>query len=641
MEASGQRRYIGGFDGLRTLGVLGVILYHLRPDLFQGGYLGVLIFFVISGYLITDGLLRAHAQTGRFAVRKFWLKRIKRLYPALLTVLLAASAYIGLFARDLLVDLHKIVLANLALVYNWWQIAHGQSYFQRFAQNESPFTHLWTLSIEGQFYLLLPLLLWVLLKVLPKNRQRFAAVLTLALISAGWMAVLFHLQPAGADPSRLYYGTDTRIFALLLGTSLAFAWPSAKLASHLPSTGRWLLDGVGTLAVLGMGLSIFFMNAESAFLYQGGMFLFTVLALLLTAVVASPATLWGRLLSNPLFHWIGTRSYGLYIYQFPVMIFWENRFRNIADHPLLYPLIECAIIVLLSELSYHFIEKPARQLTWTQAQAHLRRQWQLFRQHHFRFKQVKLLTGLAIVLLGVAALVQAPFVKPQAAAPEEVHLKASEETKAQRKADETRAKNAIKAQASSQAQPSSQSTSATAAQSGVNASFERFGITQTALQAAQQVTVTAIGDSVLLGARPTLMQLMPNAFIDGKVARQMVDTIPLVKDYARQGLLADKVLIALGTNGSFRASDLAAMMQAIGPKRQVYWVNVQVPTRPWQGVVNQLLAKEAKDYPNLTIIDWHGYAKKHEDWFYHDLVHPNQVGVKYYAAYLTSALVLN
>lgn len=643
-SAQPRRRYIGGFDGLRTIGVIGVILYHLRPDLFQGGYLGVLLFFVISGYLITDGFVRQYDREGGIKLGQFFGKRIRRLYPALLTVLLGASAYIGLFARDLLVNLHKIVLSNLALVYNWWQIANGQSYFERFAHNESPFVHLWTLSIEGQYYIIWPFLFIALMKLLKTNGKRFAATMVLALASGVWMLALYRLTMlGGGDPSRLYYGTDTRIFALLMGSALAFVWPSQKLAATLPRPSRILLDGVGTIAVLAMGASLMNLSDQSSALYEGGMVGFALMALALVAVVASPATRWGKLLSNPVFHWVGTRSYGIYIYQFPVMIFFENAFRNVAGHPVLYPVIEVAIILVISELSYRFIEQPAAHVTKAQLQAF----GQKLRHGGAGafFARLGVVLVAVIAMLGIAGVAQAPFAKV-AVSPEERHLKANQETKAQKKAALEKAKKALQAQKKADAaskkasQSSSQATSeSTKFAHPVNQNYEAYGISQAQLQQAQTTLVSAIGDSVLLDAKPDLQQLMPKAFIDGKVARQMGDSVALVKSYADQGALADNVIIELGTNGPFSTSQMDAMMQAIGPNRHVFWVNAQVPTRPWQNSVNAMLQAGTKRFANLTVIDWHGYADGHRDWFYDDQVHPNPNGNKYYAAYITKNVV--
>lgn len=213
MNKSPKRRFIGGFDGLRTLGVIGVIMYHLNPTVFSGGYLGVPIFFLISGYLITDHFFNQVDAGEKFSLSNFYIKRIRRLYPGLLFVLLASGAYIVLFLKNLLYHLDQIFVTNVLNVYNWWQIFNGQSYFERFANNESPFTHLWTLSIEGQFYIVWPLLLLLFIKLGMKKSRIFWFAMIVSVISAIWMAILY--QP-GVDPSRVYYGTDTRLFSILL-----------------------------------------------------------------------------------------------------------------------------------------------------------------------------------------------------------------------------------------------------------------------------------------------------------------------------------------------------------------------------------------------------------------------------------------
>ena len=395
-------RYITGFDGLRAIGVIGVILYHLMPYTFTGGYLGVPIFMVVSGYLITDLLVQEWEQNHWINLKSFYLRRVKRLYPGLLTMLFATGAYITLFEPQMLHNLNQIIITNILYVYNWWQIGHGQSYFDRFANNESPFTHLWTLSIEGQFYLLWPFVV-VALIIGFKNKGRIARVLLGAgLVSAIWMAILYH---PNADPSRLYYGTDTRMFSILVGAALAFVWPSTALKQKIIPRQRWTLDGIGLLSTITMLILMVKMNAESAFVYRGGLFIFSLLICVLVAVVAHPGSDWNRLLTNPVFNWLGKRSYGIYLYQFPVMIFFEGVFKNVDAHPALYPVIEVAIIFGLTELSYRFIEQPLAHYPYQELGQRMRQ----FVKHPTLNRQSGLVFGMAIVfLVGLVGAIQAP-----------------------------------------------------------------------------------------------------------------------------------------------------------------------------------------------------------------------------------------
>lgn len=640
-----KRRYITGFDGLRALGVIGVIMYHLRPELFQGGYLGVPIFMVVSGYLITDGLVMQYHRTGRIDFKTFFLKRIRRLYPGLIAVLFATSAYITLFNRALLHHLHMMVLTNLTYVYNWWQIAHGQSYFARFANGESPFTHLWTLSIEGQYYLIWPVIVLGLL-VFVKHRTKMASVVVaLAVVSAAWMALLFALHPT-ADPSRLYYGTDTRAFSILLGAALAFVWPIAELSDHLPKAASWTLDGIGSVSLVGLLIMTFTLSAQSGALYLGGMFGFSLLATALVAVVAHPAGHFNRLLTNPFFAYLGSRSYGIYLYQFPVMIAFEHQFTDVADHPLLYPVIEVALILVIAELSYRFIEQPVAKFDYRQL-------WTWFAQlvdRRVADRTPRIVVAIAAVILAIGSvgLVQAPH----ATAVHETQLaKRLKQTKADKlaqkkrlaaaKASIAKAKSvAANAAAASKSKEAASAAAESAAQKHpVNQKYEKYGLTQVELQKAQQIGITGVGDSVMLDGQPWLQELMPHAYIEAKVARQMSASIGQMQNLANTGALAQVVLVGLGTNGPFSRQQFDAMMRVIGPTRQVFWINVRVPTRSWQNPVNAQLAAAAKRFRNLTIIDWYGYSNSHKDWFYPDQVHPNPKGAPHYAAYITKCIV--
>lgn len=623
---SANRRYISGFDGLRAIAVLAVILYHFNPTAFKGGFLGVPIFMGISGYLITDHLLDEYQLTGHFDYLKFWKKRIRRLYPTLVTMLIGTSAYIFLFARNLLYQLWQIVLANLLYIYNWWQIIHRQSYFQQFAGTESPFTHLWTLSIEGQFYLLWPLLVVCLLKIFSQQRIIFYTALSLSLISACLMLIFYVPQ---ADPSRVYYGTDTRMFSILFGSALAVVWPSRRLSKNVAWKQRLVLEITGTLAFGGMSLFLLNANGQSNFIYQGGMILFSLLVTLMLAVVAQPASIWGKLLTNPFFSWIGSRSYAIYVYQFPVMVFFEAKFTNLAGHPILYPIIETMIILLISEFSYRLIEKPVSRIN----QADLQNKvmgiikyipWQGSKKSSLNKSAI---ITLIIGLLGVSGLINSVFVTKSAAQHSELAQKLAKNRHNQNQQN-SQLKRLTKSAKENSTAASSEHPSKIATQ------FEKYGLSQAQLKVAQALPLTAVGDSVMLAGQPELSKIFPKMYINAVVGRQADMAAPCLNNLKKENLLAKNVLIGLGTNGPIQPADLQAIMQTIGNKRKVYWINVRVPSKSWQNQVNAFLAAAAKKYPNLKIINWYKYANDQPSWFYQDQTHPNNLGEVYYASFV-------
>lgn len=611
-------RYISGFDGIRTLAVVGVILYHLAPYQFQGGFLGVPIFFVVSGYLITDLLFQEWQQNKRIDVIGFYIRRVKRLYPALVTLVLATTAYITLFARDLLTNIRAVITTNLLYVYNWYQVAHHESYFDKFG-TQSPFTHLWSLSIEGQFYLFWPLIIIVLLKFVKKKQPIFDTMIILAFISALLMAILYR---TGQDPSRVYYGTDTRMFSILLGAALAVVWPSTALKKDLPTNLRMLLDVVGGGALLLLCLMFMQMTGESALVYRGGMFFFSVLSMILVAVVAHPGADLNRLLTNRLFTWIGKRSYGIYLYQYPVLVFFESKI-NVADHSFLYALIEVALILILSDLSYRFLELPLQHFDYSKT-------WSTFKEFCRRDSSYgnkrwyMLIPGLIVLLAVVGATTSTTS---GSEAKKDTALEKTIKENDKKVAEQN--KNIASKTASTKESSSSATTNAA----------KQFDLTESEVAKAKQLQITAVGDSVLADASTTLQEIFPNMYIDAKVGRQVREVIPVLQSLAQSGKLADTVLLSEGTNGPYSEQELEQIMMIIGKKRKLYWINVHVPTRRWQDQVNNDLKTATKKYPNLKVIDWYTYSKDHPEWFYDDNVHPNPEGLKYYGPYVARQIL--
>lgn len=613
-------RYITGFDGIRTLAVIGVILYHLLPTQMRGGYLGVPVFFVVSGYLITDLLRQEWDQNGRIAVKDFYVRRMKRLYPGMVVMLLLSAAYITLFQRNLLNNLRGVVVSSLLYVNNWWQINHGLSYFDRFG-NESPFTHLWSLAVEGQNYLIWPLLFILLMKLVKNRGTIFKIVIGCSLLSALLLAIWYS---PGADPTRVYYGTDTRLFSIWMGSALAFIWPSTHLKKEIPKKAKRVLNLAGGLSFIGLVITFFVLDDHLSFVYYGGMLLVSLLCTILVAVTAHPGASLNRWLTNPLFSYIGKRSYGIYLYQFPVMIFYEAKIGNVGENVLLHTLIEILLILLISELSYRFIENPLRKFHYKDTFRTVRN-W--FSKPVISRQKPWLLPGLLVSLVALYGIATAPVNYVDA---QQQQLK--ENIAANKKAAEQTQKNANGSDTESTGDNSSKATEAE------QSVMEKYGLTEAQVKKAEELEITAFGDSVMLDATADLQEIFPKAVVDGDVGRQLYESPELIKALKEKDLLRDTVLIGLGTNGSFTETQFDNLMKEIGD-RKVYWINVRVPTQRWQNEVNSMLEKMAAKYDNMTLIDWYDLSNEHEEWFYEDRVHPNPDGMLQYCTLVSQAIL--
>jgi peptidoglycan/LPS O-acetylase OafA/YrhL len=354
------RRYLPGLDGLRAVAVIAVILFHLGFGWASGGLLGVGVFFTLSGYLITD-LLVSGLNSGALRLRDFWLARARRLLPAVFVVLSVTSLWV--WARDpaQLSTVRGQVLAALIYVSNWWQTFGHQSYFARFAP-PSPLSHLWSLAVEEQFYVVWPWLLLIGLRFVPERarrrlvRPRLAAVtLVLAAASAVEMALLFH---PSFDPSRTYYGTDTRAFGLLFGAALALVWPSRVVIGRAGAHAGDILDLVGLAGLAGIGLLIWRTTEYSPFLYRGGLVLLSTSTTMVILAVVHPSARLGRVLGCRPLRWLGARSYGLYLWHVPVIDLTTPSSTHGID-PVRVTL-QVAGSIALAALSWRLIEEPIR-----------------------------------------------------------------------------------------------------------------------------------------------------------------------------------------------------------------------------------------------------------------------------------------
>jgi peptidoglycan/LPS O-acetylase OafA/YrhL len=349
-----ERRYVPGLDGIRAIAVLAVMAFHLNVPGAGGGMLGVGVFFTLSGYLITDLLLSHWYRQGHLGLGQFWLRRARRLLPALFVMLAVVSVWVALLDSALLADVRRQVLGAAVYANNWWTIAEHGSYFARFAA-PLPLDHLWSLAIEEQFYLLWPFVLlagiWLL-----RNRARLALMaVVLAAVSLLVMALLY--QP-GTDPTRVYEGTDTRAFGLLVGAAVAIVWPARALDKGLRPGRSRLLDALGLAGLAGIIALVWGTDTFSAFLYPWGFLLLSVSTVALVAAVVNRTSVLGRALGWAPLRWIGVRSYGIYLWSWPIVVLATP---NQTTFDLPAATAEVAATLVVAALSWRFVEEPIRR----------------------------------------------------------------------------------------------------------------------------------------------------------------------------------------------------------------------------------------------------------------------------------------
>jgi peptidoglycan/LPS O-acetylase OafA/YrhL len=604
--------YMPALDGLRAVAVLAVLLYHSYDlRMFRGGFLGVDVFFVLSGYLITCVLVSGYRSAGRIDLRTFWLRRARRLLPALLLVLGVTCAYAALFLPDDAARLRTDALASLGYVTNWHLIFGSQSYFDTIGRPPMV-QHLWSLAVEEQFYLLWPLILAGGFALFRRHRRRLVIAVVAA---AGASAVLMsNLYDPAADPSRVFYGTDTHASGLLLGAALAFVWPSWRLTGKTGKRAPLVFDVVG---LVGLGALLWCFQNVSEFdtgLYHGGYFAFGVLATVVVAVAAHPAARLMRVvLGNAPMRWIGIRSYGIYLWHWPVYQVTRPELDvPVRGAPLLA--LRFAITVALAALSYRFVEAPIREGALGRWLESLRRTPSAHRKALVRRVRLVTLGGVAAVsVLGLGLAAAEPAGKPPGFTSEAVSIEVTTT------APETTA-------------PRADTTAPTTTTAPATTTAPTTAPPTTVAPAAAPVTrITAIGDSVMLGSEGALRFVFGDRLqLDAAVSRQFGDAVDVAGLLAAAGQLGERVVVHLGTNGIIRAEQFDALMQRLAAVPRVLVVNTNVP-RPWEGPVNELLASAVPSYPNAVLVDWKGVSAAHPEWFIGDGVHLTGDGALAYA----------
>ena len=607
--AAPPRGRIGGLDGLRAIAVAVVLVYHLMPGLLPGGMVGVDAFFVISGFLITSLLLVERRTTGRIDVRRFWIRRLRRIVPALLVAVAATVAAAACLGGDVLLAVRRQVLGSVLLVYNWVEIAAGSSYFDQ--TQPLLLTNVWSLAVEEQFYLLWPLVIVAFLSRGPSwTRRRFAALaLGLSVASAAWA---LHLMGQGESSSRVYMGTDTHAFGLMMGSALALWHGRATEGLTLTPQRPELRRARGLLGWAGLaGLLIVACVSDGGAMAQPGglgpvpaLIIASVCALAVVqaltgevALAAGPAQRLSRLLQAGPLQWVGSRSYGLYLWHWPLGVLAFYAIPPTAN-PRVVALGVLGLTLCAAELSHSLIETPVRR---DGLLVRLRRVARL------RPRQMVPAGGgaTALVLLLVLAFASQPA---QSAAQQAIAV----------------------------------GTGYLSAPSAVPATAVGAPTQDPSPEQADPFTggeVVVVGDSVTIAAAPSLEADLPGVAVNAEVSRSVYAALPALQAMDAGGA-RPCVVIALATNGSVETDQLDAILSYLGPDRGLVLVTAHGPARTtWIPPANETIRAFARAHPDqVAVADWDAAVAARPDLLLDDQVHPVPEGGELYAQTVTDAV---
>lgn len=588
------QRYMPGLDGLRAIAVLGVVLYHLKFGWAEGGLLGVGVFFTLSGYLITDILLN-QVNHGGIKLKSFWLARARRLLPALFLMLIVVTAWVTVIGPHQPSDFRVAVLSAVGYFNNWWLILHNVSYFARFAP-PSPLNHLWSLSVEEQFYLFWPLAFAAGMSLLGRKRLALG-VLAGAAASLALTWILFDPH----DTSRVYYGTDTHAAGLLIGVALALVWAPWQLRRAKP--GRLcgpVLDAVGVIALGYLALSFLQVHDYDLALFHGGYLWIALASAAVVAVIAHPAARWGGFLARPALVWLGLRSYSFYLWHWPVLALTRPGLDVSLPRGVLIPL-QLLVVLALADLSYRFVELPFRG-----------------KRRLFSLPDGWLRVGrpaLAFSVVAIVALVGWGGLFSTDSEPNVAAASTGEIARVTVKPEPRLGRNARYADSTEKALDRGEAQGRTG----------------------KPPRIVAFGDSVMVGAKEKLAARLGRRFsMNAKVGRQANEFIALARRLKRRGGHIDALIIQMGNNGPLYSDEMEALRKATSNVGELFLINDHAPVS-WQDESNHALEEADETWPHTTLIDWAPVATAHESLLW-DGIHLTPGGAGVYARLIVHAV---
>ncbi len=582
--STSSNRYIQSVDGLRAVAVIAVLLYHLGIDWIPGGFLGVDLFFVISGYVITGLILDSIERSGGLDLRAFYLSRVRRLLPALIAMVIFTTIYIGVYApetvRRFLSDLPYVFTGTM----NWALVNRQQDYFE--AIGRPPLLqHTWSLAVEAQFYLIWPLVLLFVLRYFGKKNISLVA---LAIALASGIALFVYsiqIDIRESAVSHVYFGTDTHSIGLFLGAALAVSWKPQNLTKEITKRAQDFIDLIGVFGFLGLLSAFLFINESDPTLYRVAFPLTAIFGCATLISVIHPASRFAPLLSTKPALWIGERSYGIYLWHWIVFQLTRPSLDLVGDDWALYSL-RVLIVFALADISYRYIETPVRRGSFEL--------W--LRGMKYRTRAVRIRQKLSSLLAVVLTLAATSLISINAM--ERADEIAAEERRAQQEA--------------------------------------ALGSNDDVVTDSATPGLWVTGDSVILGIRNALASFEKIELINARVGRQIGELIEVAK--TDQKFVADStVILNMGNNNRLVESDITSLMEIVKNQPRIIIVNTAVP-RSWRDENNALIAKVAANYSNTTVVDWNAISTNHPEYFASDGVHLNPPGVNAYVAAILEEL---
>jgi len=598
--SNNKSKYLPSIDSLRALAVLAVIIYHVDVNYLPGGFLGVDLFFVLSGYLISSLIIKEYRKTGSLNLYNFYIRRARRLLPAVYFMITVGLVVMVLFNEVLLRKSHLDAIFGYIYSSNWWYIFHKLDYFDSFGA-QSPFKHLWSLAIEEQFYMIFPLLFLLINRkkkskdgTYKLNKNFLYVVLGLILVSLIAHILLFDIN----NISRIYFGTDTRAFSLLIGVVGAILYPMEKLHAKVTPQQNIMYSVVSLVSIATLITVMIYTSEYNTWLYRGGFLLVAILGLIVIISSGKQHTLMSRLLSFKPVVFIGKISYSLYLWHFPVLVL-TTPVSEIGNPNIIFVILRVILTFALATASYVFVETPIRKLGFKNYINVIFKK--LKKRPRKSRKAYAGIVGLVSVLflMGIfgksVPFISTAFVKEMEANKETqfVNNGNNKENNQEKSSDSNKDKKDNK--------------------EDKNNSDKKYS------------SVVVMGDSLTVDIGEKFQELYPGAVIDGKIGRQLYVAVEEAKSYSKYNNENSAIIFQLGTNGPFTESQIEELVKEFD-KADIYFVNIKVP-RAWEKTVNAALKETQEKHSNVKIIDWYSVANSSKDLFEPDRVHLNQTGI--------------